>query len=67
MKTNPNLLTQERNIKEKIMSVPQFKIEIPCSSEFVGVVRLAISGLASRMQFSIEEIEDIKKIGRAHV
>jgi len=29
-------------------------------SEFVGVVRLAISGIASRMKFSIDEIEDIK-------
>ena len=29
-------------------------------SEFVGIVRLAVSGVASRMSFSIEEIEDIK-------
>ena len=42
------------------MSVPKFKMNIPCASEFVGVVRLAVSGIASRMQFSIEEIEDIK-------
>jgi serine/threonine-protein kinase RsbW len=36
------------------------KIEIPCASDFVGVVRLAVSGIATRMNFSIEEIEDIK-------
>ena len=36
------------------------KLTIPCASEFVGVVRLAISGIASRMNYSIEEIEDIK-------
>ena len=29
-------------------------------SEFVGIVRLAVSGIASRMSFSVEEIEDIK-------
>ncbi|MFT5171667.1 MAG: serine/threonine-protein kinase RsbW, partial [Candidatus Marinamargulisbacteria bacterium] len=42
------------------MSIPTLKMNIPCTSEFVGVVRLAVSGVASRMQFSIEEIEDIK-------
>lgn len=35
-------------------------IVIPCLSEFVGIVRLAISGIATRMNFSVEEIEDIK-------
>jgi serine/threonine-protein kinase RsbW len=35
-------------------------IKIPCYSEYVGVVRLAVSGLATRMNFSIEDIEDIK-------
>lgn len=36
------------------------KVEIPALSEYVAVVRLAISGVATRMQFNIEEIEDIK-------
>ena len=35
-------------------------LDIPCASDFVGVVRLAVSGIATRMNFSIEEIEDIK-------
>ncbi len=35
-------------------------LDIPCASEFVGVARLAISGVATRMNFNIEEIEDIK-------
>ena len=35
-------------------------INIPSLSEYVGVVRLAVSGVATRMNFSIEEIEDIK-------
>ena len=43
------------------MSSPlEMSLSIPCSAEFVGVVRLAISGLATRMNFNIEEIEDIK-------
>lgn len=36
------------------------KVEIPALSEYVAVVRLAISGVATRMHFNIEEIEDIK-------
>jgi serine/threonine-protein kinase RsbW len=36
------------------------EITIPCLSEYVGVVRLAISGLATRMNFSVEDVEDIK-------
>lgn len=39
---------------------PTVKIQIPAQSDFVGVVRLAVSGVASRMNFSIDEIEDIK-------
>ena len=38
----------------------EFKMTVPNASEFVSVIRLAISGIASRMGFSIEEIEDIK-------
>jgi len=36
------------------------KVEIPALSEYVAVIRLAISGVATRMHFNIEEIEDIK-------
>jgi serine/threonine-protein kinase RsbW len=36
------------------------KVEIPALSEYVAVMRLAISGVATRMHFNIEEIEDIK-------
>ena len=36
------------------------EFNIPCMPDYVGVVRLAVSGLATRMNFSIEEIEDIK-------
>lgn len=36
------------------------RIDVPALSEYVSVVRLAISGLASRVGFTIEDIEDIK-------
>lgn len=38
----------------------EMKMTIPSATEFVSIVRLAISGVASRMNFTIEEIEDIK-------
>ena len=38
----------------------QIRMTIPCVSEFVGIVRLAVSGIATRMNFTVEEIEDIK-------
>lgn len=36
------------------------EMKIPAKPEFVGVIRLTISGIASRMGFSYDEIEDIK-------
>jgi len=33
---------------------------IPCRPEFVGVARLAMLGVASRMRFSYDEVEDIR-------
>ncbi|RAP27135.1 histidine kinase [Candidatus Marinamargulisbacteria bacterium SCGC AG-333-B06] len=38
----------------------EVSLKIPSMPEFVGVVRLAISGIAARMNFTIDEIEDIK-------
>ena len=35
-------------------------IAIPAASEFVRVVRLAVAGVATRMRFSYEQVEDIK-------
>lgn len=36
------------------------EMKIPAKAEYVGVIRLTISGIASRMGYTYEEIEDIK-------
>jgi len=36
------------------------ELRIPSRAEWVGVARLAVAGIASRLQFSIEDIEDLK-------
>ncbi|MGM8212446.1 anti-sigma B factor RsbW [Virgibacillus sp. W0430] len=36
------------------------EMKVPAKAEYVGVVRLSISGIASRMGFSYEDIEDLK-------
>lgn len=36
------------------------EMKVPAKPEYVGVVRLSISGIASRMGFTYEDIEDLK-------
>ncbi|GAA0447278.1 MAG: anti-sigma B factor RsbW [Bacillota bacterium] len=36
------------------------ELKVPAKAEYVGVVRLSISGIANRMGFSYEDIEDLK-------
>lgn len=36
------------------------EMKVPAKAEFVGVIRLSISGIASRMGFTYEAIEDLK-------
>ena len=36
------------------------ELTIPCKPEYVGVARLAILGVASRMRFSYDEVEDVR-------
>ena len=45
---------------EAVDSPTCVELKIPCSAEYVGVARLAILGVANRMRFSFEEIEDLK-------
>ena len=36
------------------------QLVIPCRAEYVGVVRLAVLGIASRLSFSYDEVEDVR-------
>ena len=36
------------------------ELVIPCRPEFVGIARLAVLGIASRMPFSYDEVEDVR-------
>ncbi|HVA37163.1 MAG TPA: ATP-binding protein [Candidatus Dormibacteraeota bacterium] len=36
------------------------ELRIPCRPEFVSVARLAVAGIANRLHFTVEEIEDVK-------
>lgn len=36
------------------------ELRIPCKPEYVGVARLTILGVASRMRFSYDEVEDVR-------
>lgn len=36
------------------------EMKIPAKPEFIGVIRLTLSGVASRMGFSYDDIEDLK-------
>jgi serine/threonine-protein kinase RsbW len=40
--------------------VDYIEVKIPAKPEFVGIVRLTLSGIASRMGYSYDEIEDLK-------
>ncbi|MEH7123297.1 anti-sigma B factor RsbW [Bacillus sp. JJ1532] len=41
-------------------SFDYIEIKVPAKAEFVNVVRLTLSGIASRMGFLFDEIEDLK-------
>lgn len=36
------------------------ELTIPCKPEFVGIARLTVLGVASRMSFSYDEVEDLR-------
>ena len=41
-------------------SIDTIEFKMPAKPDYVGMMRLAISGIASRMEFTIEKIEDLK-------
>lgn len=45
-------------VKETIKDT--IKLNLPCKPEYVMVARMAISAVANKMEFDIEEIDDIK-------
>lgn len=45
---------------ETELSTYQVSITIPCLAEYVSIARLAILGVAGRMSFSYDEVEDIR-------
>lgn len=53
-------MTATAQANEKATGVQQVKLSIPCVAEYVGIVRLAISGIAARMSFPVEDVEDLK-------
>ncbi|MGN7942537.1 anti-sigma B factor RsbW [Metabacillus sp. 22489] len=40
--------------------VDYIEMKIPAKPEYVGIIRLTLSGIASRMGYSYDEIEDLK-------
>ncbi|PTM53299.1 anti-sigma B factor RsbW [Desmospora activa] len=43
-----------------VHSSDQIELAIPAKAQYVGVVRLAVSGIANRMGFDYDDIEDMK-------
>ncbi|MDQ0273201.1 anti-sigma B factor RsbW [Cytobacillus purgationiresistens] len=41
-------------------SFDYIEMKIPSKAEYVGIIRLTLSGIASRMGFTYDEIEDLK-------
>lgn len=44
----------------KMRPFDYIELKIPAKPQYIGVVRLAISGLANRIGFTFDEIEDLK-------
>ncbi len=47
-------------IVTKMAQTETVELLIPCRAEYVGVARLAVLGIASRMPFSYDEVEDVR-------
>ncbi|TAM61284.1 histidine kinase [bacterium] len=47
-------------VQQESESVNVVELRIPCKPEFVSVARLAVAGIANRLHFTVEEIEDVK-------
>ena len=54
---------QRLKVNVGVLMKDKIYLKIPAKSEYVGIVRLAISGIASRLDFSVEDIESVEFIG----
>jgi len=45
-------------LEEKVQDVTELRV--PAKTNYISVVRLCVSGIAARMKFSVDDIEDIK-------
>src|SRR5699024_4394479 len=56
------ILKQNRKTRRaiKVAEFDYVEMKVPAKAEYVGVIRLSISGIASRVGFSYEAIEDMK-------
>ena len=36
------------------------RLQFPADTEYIGAIRLAVSGIAGKMDFKVDEIEDLK-------
>jgi serine/threonine-protein kinase RsbW len=41
-------------------AIAKVTLEIPCLAEYVGVARLAVLGVANRLPFTYDEVEDVR-------
>ena len=51
---------RSRRSDERSTATETISIKIPASPEYLQVVRLVAAGLASRLSFTLEDIEDLK-------
>jgi serine/threonine-protein kinase RsbW len=45
---------------ENLAAIDVVDLRIPCKAEWVQIARLSVGGVASRLNFSIDDIQDIK-------
>lgn len=47
-------------IAQRVQAVNSIELRLPSQAEWVGVARLAVAGIANRLNFNVEDIEDLK-------
>ncbi len=53
-------MRESLTLQQETQDGGRVELRIPSRAEWVGVARLAVAGVASRLHFSIEDIEDLK-------